>query len=98
MNALRRSICSFLSVQFSAGRRRRSGQSPGLGAAIAVEAETRLPVARRLAEAVGQFEKLFKPRGLSPAQFVRQMQFRRRLSAQLSSIRARTLSKPPAAS
>jgi hypothetical protein len=55
--------------------------------AIALEAETGVPVARRLAEAVAQFERLFKPRGLSPQQFVRQMLLRRQLRAQLSEMR-----------
>jgi hypothetical protein len=54
-----------------------------IGAAAAIEAETGEPVAQRLAEAVAQFDGVFVPqkRKLSARQFVRQIQFRRRLRA-----------------
>ncbi len=52
-----------------------------VGAAVAIEAETGEPVARRLAEAVARFDGVFIPQKpkMSPLQFVRAMQFRRRL-------------------
>ena len=53
-----------------------------VGAAVAIEAKTGQPVARRLAELVGVFVPQ-KPR-LNAKQFVRQMRFRRRLRSMLS--------------
>jgi hypothetical protein len=57
--------------------------SGSVGAAVAIEAETGEPVAQRLAEAVKQFDGVFASRRTRPsaAQFVRGMQFRRRLGA-----------------
>jgi hypothetical protein len=54
-----------------------------VGAAVAVEAETGEPVAERLAEAVARFDGVFVPQKpkVSARQFVRQMQFGRRLRA-----------------
>jgi hypothetical protein len=54
-----------------------------IGAAVAIEAETGEPVAQRLAEAVAWFDGVFAPQRArqSAAQFVRGMQFRRRLRA-----------------
>jgi hypothetical protein len=54
-----------------------------LGAAVAIEAETGEPMARRLAEAVSRFEGVFMPQKpkVSPKQFIRAMPFRRRLRA-----------------
>jgi hypothetical protein len=60
-----------------------------VGAAVAIEAETGEPVALRLAEAVARFEGVFvpqKPRR-SAGQYVREMQFRRRLRSMLSEMR-----------
>jgi hypothetical protein len=54
-----------------------------VGAAVAIEAETGEPVAQRLAEAVARFDGVFmrqKPK-VSARQFVREIQFRRRLRA-----------------
>jgi hypothetical protein len=54
-----------------------------LGAAVIIEAETGEPVAQRLAEAVARFDGVFmrqKPK-VSARQFVREIQFRRRLRA-----------------
>jgi hypothetical protein len=52
-------------------------------AAVALEAETGEPVARRLLEAVARFDGVFVPQKpkVSAAQFVRRMQFGRRLRA-----------------
>jgi hypothetical protein len=60
-----------------------------VGAAVAIEAETGEPVARRLAEAVARFEGVFAPQKprRSALQFVQQMQFRRRLRSMLSEMR-----------
>jgi hypothetical protein len=54
-----------------------------VGAAVAIEAETGEPVAQRLAEAVARFDAVFVPQKpkVSARQFVRQMQFRRKLRA-----------------
>jgi hypothetical protein len=54
-----------------------------VGAAVAIEAETGEAVARRLAEAVASFDGVFvrqKPK-VGARQFIRQMQFCRRLRA-----------------
>jgi hypothetical protein len=52
-----------------------------VSAAVAVEAQSGEPVAQRLAEAVARFDGVFVPQKarLSARQFVRQMQFGRRL-------------------
>jgi hypothetical protein len=54
-----------------------------VGAAVAIEAETGEPVARRLAEAVARFDEVFAPQkpNVSARQFIRQLQFRWRLRA-----------------
>jgi hypothetical protein len=54
-----------------------------VGAAVAIEAESGEPVARRLLEAVARFDGVFVPQKpkVSAAQFVRRMQFGRRLRA-----------------
>jgi hypothetical protein len=48
-----------------------------VGAAVALEAETGAPVARRLAEAVARFEGVFAPQVLSPAQWARRSLWKR---------------------
>jgi hypothetical protein len=58
-----------------------------VGAAVALEADTGAPVARRLAEAVARFEGVFAPPGRSAKWFVQQLQFRRRLRAQVAEMR-----------
>jgi hypothetical protein len=54
-----------------------------IGAAVPIEAETGEPVAERLAEAVARFDGVVVPQKpkVSARQFVRQMQFGRRLRA-----------------
>ena len=54
-----------------------------VGAATAIDAESGEPVARRLLEAVAHFDGVFAPQKpkVSARQFVRQMQFGRRLRA-----------------
>jgi hypothetical protein len=49
-----------------------------VGAAVALDAETGAPVARRLAEAAARFEGVFAPQGLSPVQWARRSLWKRR--------------------
>jgi hypothetical protein len=54
-----------------------------VGAAVAIEAESGEPVARRLLEAVARFDGVFVPQKpkVSARQFIREIQFGRRLRA-----------------